>query len=429
MILYQKSKKEKGEYSMRKVKCRVTGETGYDLIFYKAPNGHYYKSKEIYENFLNEQDLRKKILTLINTKILHKPINNYAGLINKLIKESGLDYSIIYNFIAEKVDYINKRLNPSESDSSKIIYIFSSITKSYNNTIYAGCYEIRNKKTSEVYIGESINLFYRFTEHIAELYENRHHCKKLQDAFNETHSIHNFIITPLFLFPITDSDKKIIKQETLYLESAFFLAYKNNKEIIYNTKNPYKALKENDVFLDDYKIDCSEVLKLIYEDKYKIIPKNISEPLKIDLLNYINYNDSKPDDESQNLTDENHNFYKDIEKQIQITDNLLKDGIPLFRVHNILNEFAENGILPKDFDYSKIRNILVDNNFIYIDEYGHTVATEYSLKNNLYLISKATNRNSTLVYNYYVTEKCKNLLLEIFKKIPKDSLRKNFIKA
>lgn len=412
---------------MRKVKCCVTGDTGYDYNFYKASNGHYYKSKEIYENMLIEQDFRKKILTLINRKILDKPINNCTGLINKMIRESGLDLGIIYNSLVEKIDYIKNILkNYSENDSSKILLIFAIVTNSYTKTIYAGCYEIRNKQTNEVYIGESINLFYRLSSHIAELYENKHHCKKLQVAFNETHSIQNFIISPLFMFPISTSDKKIIKQETLYLESAFFLLYKNNNEILYNTKNPYKALKENDVFLEGYDIDYLEVLKLIYDDKYCIIPKNISVSIKNDLKDYININESNQTKDPQDFIYENSDFYNNIEKQIEFTNKLLKDGVPLFRVYHILKEFSENEILPKDYDYSKVRSVLVENNFIYIDEYGHTVATEYSLKNNLYLISKVTNRDSTLVYNYYVTEKCKNLLLEIFKKIPKNSLKKSF---
>lgn len=33
----------------RRVRCMVTGEVGTSLTFYKAPDGHYYKSKEVYD--------------------------------------------------------------------------------------------------------------------------------------------------------------------------------------------------------------------------------------------------------------------------------------------------------------------------------------------------------------------------------------------
>lgn len=33
---------------MRIVKCRITGERGYDCDFYKAPDGRYYKTESVY---------------------------------------------------------------------------------------------------------------------------------------------------------------------------------------------------------------------------------------------------------------------------------------------------------------------------------------------------------------------------------------------
>ena len=33
---------------MRIVKCKVTGEKGYDYNFFKAPDGRYYKTKSVY---------------------------------------------------------------------------------------------------------------------------------------------------------------------------------------------------------------------------------------------------------------------------------------------------------------------------------------------------------------------------------------------
>lgn len=36
---------------MRKVKCQVTGIYGTSDTFYKAPNGKYYETEDIYEKY------------------------------------------------------------------------------------------------------------------------------------------------------------------------------------------------------------------------------------------------------------------------------------------------------------------------------------------------------------------------------------------
>lgn len=163
---------------MRKVTCKITGERGYNYEFYKASNGKYYKSKALYDNEMAQQEYRAKILYLINSDILNKNTSNCASLIGKLINETGLEANVIYESILHNMDYIKKLIKESnESDSTKIHAIFSIATKRLNKVTYAGCYEIRNNKTNEVYIGESVNLFGRFTEHISKLYENKHHLK------------------------------------------------------------------------------------------------------------------------------------------------------------------------------------------------------------------------------------------------------------
>lgn len=67
---------------MRKVTCRVTGETGYSNEFYKAPNGKYYKSKELYESTMAQREYKTKILYLINSDILNKNTSNCASLLS-----------------------------------------------------------------------------------------------------------------------------------------------------------------------------------------------------------------------------------------------------------------------------------------------------------------------------------------------------------
>ena len=317
---------------------------------------------------------------------------------------------------------------------TKIHLIFSIATKRLNKITYAGCYEIRNNKTNEVYIGESINLFGRFTEHISELYENKHHCKALQEAFNETKSISDFTVTPLFMFPISAIDKNELKQETLYLESAFYIIAKSNHEEIYNTKNPYLALKNNSVTLNGYEIDCQKVLNLLASDKYGVLPAKLLKAIRKNLQEdgLLNVEDnSETNNASSTTTLPSHLTHEDltqkvdienfeeidignIEKCIEYTNRLLEENVKLYRLTHILKDFAENNILPTDYDYSKIRQVLIENNLITIDAIGHTVATDYALENHFYFIDKVKVKNGIPVYNYYVSEKCRKLLFEIF---------------
>ena len=420
---------------MRKVTCKITGETGYDYEFYKAPNGKYYKSKELYDNTMIQREYRTKILYLINSDILNKNTSNCASLIGKLINESGLEPSVIYESILQKLDYIKKLMKESdESDSTKIHSIFSIAANRLSKITDVGCYEIRNNKTNEVYIGESINLFGRFTEHISELYENKHHCKKLQEAFNETKTISDFTITPLFMFPISSVDKNELKQESLYLESAFYIIAKSNHEELYNTKNPYIALKNNSVSLNGYAIDCRKVLKLLANDKYGVLPikllNTIRKNLQEDgLLNVEDINETISNATTTLLTqDDKHqmvhrdltsNDYKkidmtNIEKCIAHTKDLLKNNVKLYRITNLLKELASEGIIPIDYDYSKIREILIEKGLITIDSIRQTVATDYALENGFYFIASVSNKKEEPTYGYYVSENFRELFIDVF---------------
>ena len=119
--------------------------------------------------------------------------------------------------------------------------------------------------------------------HISDLYANRHHCKALQDAFNECHDISHFKFTPLCLYEIKSKDREMEKHNTLYLECAYFLKYKKEKKTLYNTVNPYVALKENSVSLENYTVDCKKVLELLLKDKKNILPEKVKAKVEKDL--------------------------------------------------------------------------------------------------------------------------------------------------
>lgn len=374
----------------RKVKCRITGEYGTNETFYKDEDGKYYKSKEIYDSYIKDKELKQEIVIYILRDILQKRNGSIPGIIVNKLNNCQLSLNVIYDELIKNKDKlieISKVQNCS--DYSIISAIFNYCFKKYEQSIYAGCYEIRNNLTNEVYIGESINIFKRFSQHISDLYNNKHHCQKLQEAFNITHDISNFTFTPLYMFKILSYDKKVIKEETLYLETAFYLMYRQQKKQIYNTINLYQALKKNEVSLNGYHIDNNNVLVNLYHDKYNVLPKKIKNAIRKDLSDII----------IEETKCENIKADKDSNKEKK------------YFMSSLLKELSEKKILPENYDYNKVRCLLRDNGLIEFDENNRTVATDYSLNENLFVV-KGQNKNGS--YSYNLTEKCKDKFIEIF---------------
>lgn len=236
------------------------------------------------------------------------------------------------------------------------------------------------------------------------------------------------------MFPISSIDKNELKQETLYLESAFYIIAKSNHEELYNTQNPYLALKSNLVSLNGYEIDCKKVLNLLATDKYGVLPVKLLKTIRTNLqedgllivenknevINNSSSISSAQDNKSKMVyRDITSDDYKkidlsNIEKCIAHTKDLLKDNVKLYRITHLLKELARDGIIPVDYDYSKIREVLIENNLITIDSIRQTVATEYALENGFYFIASVSTKKEEPTYGYYVSEKLKNLLIEIF---------------
>ena len=103
-----------------------------------------------------------------------------------------------------------------------------------------------------------------------------------------------------------------------------------------------------------------------------------------------------------------------IERCIAHTKKLLNDNVKLYRITNLLKELASEGIIPVDYDYSKIREILIEKNLITIDSIRQTVATNYALENGFYFIASVSNKKEEPTYGYYVSEKLRELLIDVF---------------
>lgn len=272
----------------RRVRCCATKELGNASEFIKI-DGKYYKNKEIYEKCKNEEDITINIFKKISEILGYedgKIPGSVGGIAMKKIKESKLTKQELYNFLLDKENYIKELFGETTIhyyDQQRIFGIFKIIETIPESLTYGGCYEIKNIHNGEVYIGETLDFFSRINTHVSELYANKHHCKALQDAFNKYHDFTHFKFTPLFLYEIKGKDREVEKHNTLYLECAYYLKYKHNKKKLYNTVNPYTALKENSVNLENYNIDCKRVLELLLEDKQNILPDKIKSKVEKDL--------------------------------------------------------------------------------------------------------------------------------------------------
>lgn len=274
---------------VRKVKCNATKEYGLSSDFYHADDGKYYKTKEIYDEYkINKEYFEKfyiKIAELIGYTDC-RLVGSIGGLVRKKFKESKLPKDELYNSLLKNEKYIKEifgEITEHASDSGRVLGIFKIIETIPESTTYGGCYEIKNIDSGEVYIGETLDFFTRINNHVSQLYNNTHHCKALQDAFNKYHDFSHFKFMPLYLYEIKFKDRENEKYNTLYLECAYYLKYKHNKKELYNIVNPYIALKENSISSDNYNIDCKKVLDLLLEDKYNILPDKIKTKIRKDL--------------------------------------------------------------------------------------------------------------------------------------------------
>lgn len=397
---------------MRTVHCKITGEIGNSDTFYKAPNGKYYKTKEIYDKSVEDKEYITKIFEFINRNILHMTLGHGSnnGLIMKQLNELGLDYKIVLSTLQENYESIQSYLSDKTDTTiaSKIFMIFNFVFKHNNMKItYSGAYAIENKETHAIYIGESINIFSRFTQHVDDLYNNKHHCEKLQNAFNETHCITDFNFYPLYLLPIASKDKKREKEETLYLEAAFYLKYKSEKRELYNTLNPYVELKEGRAKYISQKINSKNVLKKLYLDEYKILSSKLIKLIRKDLADKTDINDSSSTDV---VLQPIKNNVSGISKNTNIST---ESHISHYNITEIIKRCSVDGIIPEQYDYNKVRQKLSESGIIYIDENNLTVATQKSIDNKWFILrSDKVDKNGIRKRLYYISEAGKNQIIK-----------------
>lgn len=106
--------------------------------------------------------------------------------------------------------------------------------------VIQGIYKIENTKTHKVYIGQSKDIYKRWSQHQYKLEHNKHHSPKLQNSYNRTKdkSIFEYSIVE-----IVENKEDLDAREKYYIDKynslydgyncadvGDFLNEKNNKE-------------------------------------------------------------------------------------------------------------------------------------------------------------------------------------------------------
>ena len=269
----------------------------------------------------------------------------------------------------------------SEDPLKLSLYIFKTICTHCNYKTVAGCYRIVNKETGEIYVGETVDMFTRFSQHISMLYNGTHHCIALQEACNKNKDIDRFSFQPIFFFETSYYKGRVeTKTRTLYLEAVYYLIYRYKKLPLYNTINPFLELKNNEKkIFDNYEIVYKDVLQMIYDDPDKILTKDLKEKIRkilnekgifeskveIPKQKHNSKKSSKPKKEREYYEVDNENgTYKYKDKTYPLCPGEKYSFTSLYR------SFSEKDILPinDELDYLLLKKTLVYEDLLNIDD-------------------------------------------------------------
>lgn len=352
----------------------------------------------------------------------------------------------------------------------------------------SGIYTITNNMTGKLYIGESLDIYRRWhDEHIPQLRKNRHYNKELQNDFNE-YGEENFNFEILERY--SEENPITTKARILILESYYVTQFKKSGVDLYNVENTLaeilsgdKVLLEGDVLfnvilstLKNYRIKICD--GFAYFDKRKtiesilfeyIVPKKGETKTLIfkefekyleDTGNqkrffvskhfvYFVKNSKKSNIEIEEIREDK---IKDIEKAVILFSeyrvekkNILtvKNGssemyAPItdeeVRFSNLFKIFSEDGTLPRDYSYYKIREYLVKLNIIEIKEMKCngattriTFATDNAINKKILRIVERKKRGNSYSYNYVFTRSGIEYMRDIFLKLSENEKIELFV--
>lgn len=147
----------------RQCKCQVTGEKGTTDAFYKADNGKYYKSKEVYDIWNKENENRKKVIEKFAIDFLdYEPGQVFPTVLTKKLKELEFyGYDVINRTIDKTYNSIQYAIQHKDfkNDIGKISYIFAIIKNNINDVYRQVLREekIKEKQKTQTDYFESIS--------------------------------------------------------------------------------------------------------------------------------------------------------------------------------------------------------------------------------------------------------------------------------
>lgn len=152
----------------RKVKCQITKEYGTSDSFYKAPNGKYYKSQELYETWNKEKIDRADFLDMFASEFLgYETGQVFPTVLCKRLKELEFyGFDVINQTVKKCRSSIGYAITHKEfaNENAKISYIFA-IIKNNINDIYRQVTKKRNEPRPEYYIDETVDIENIQTKH------------------------------------------------------------------------------------------------------------------------------------------------------------------------------------------------------------------------------------------------------------------------
>ena len=375
----------------------------------------------------------KLLLTNIHKKYSLKDTidkNEYSFTMMKLSQNNITPQEALMCYLDQESSILDPSNEVLDNTISLLNYLLSYITANFNIKTIAGCYKITNRETGEIYIGETVNMFARFSQHISMLYNGTHHCIALQESFNKNKEIDRFSFKPIFFFETSYyKGRAVTKTRTLYLEAAYYLTYRYKKYVLYNTKNPFLELKNNEKkTFDNYEVIYKDVLQMIYDDPDKILSENLKEKVR------KNLNEKGIHETLETKQKKKHSHSKSREYIGVDTENGTYEynnkTYPLcpgekYSFTSLTESLCDNGILlsREEHDYLLFKKTLVYENLLNVDNSNRFFARESSLTDGYLELKHFKTCNSDL-YRYQITEKGKDRILEIINQYGKDYFKR-----
>lgn len=346
----------------------------------------------------------------------------------------------------------------------------------------SGIYIITNKITGRLYIGESLDIYRRWhKEHMPQLRKNIHNNKKLQNDFNE-YGKDNFSFEILERY--SEDNPISTKARILILEGYYITQFQKSGISLYNSENTLVeilsgkkipkeggntliyaivnvlanyAVKECEGFAYFEKYNTINSVLFDYikpkeESRYSVIKEfekyledsgnnknhfTYKHPIyyvingqKLMLEEYVVRDDKIKELEKLAILFSEYRVKahkkKDLPSDKKVSNKKqydpIKDGEVRFSL--LFKDFAENGILPKEYIYDKVREYMVDLGIITMKEMESngaskrvTFVTDDALNKKILRIVGCNKYGDSFTYSYVFTVEGIDYMKKLFSKL------------